>query len=117
MGFEAYTPKRGGRGKGLAISFSPSGRIGFSRALYDAHLTKTSHVELFYDRARNKVGIKPTKRNSSSSIKLPAVGDKKPCAIMGKGFYKAFGLSFTKLKKVTPTFDEEKGMLVVDLNS
>ncbi|MCF7796702.1 MAG: hypothetical protein K9N11_08665 [Lentisphaeria bacterium] len=117
MGFEPYKPKRGGRGKGLAISFSPSGRIGFSRGLYDAHLSKANHVELFYDRARNKVGIKPVKRNSVSSIKLPAVGEKKPCAIMGKGFYKAFGLSFDKLKRVTPVFDEEKKMLIADLNS
>ena len=116
MGFEQYKPKRGGRGKGLTISFSPSGRIGFSRGLYDEYLSKSTHVELFYDRARNKVGIKPAKKNSSASIKLPAVGEKKPCAIMGKGFYQAFGLTFSKLTKVKPSFDEEKKMLIADLN-
>ncbi len=117
MGFEPYKPKRGGRGRGLTVSFSPSGRIGFSRTLYDEYLSKSTHVELFYDRARNKVGVRPVKRNSTSSIKLPTVGEKKACAIMGKGFCNAFGLTFNKLKKVTPTFDEEKKMLIVDLNA
>mgnify|MGYP006278814909 FL=1 len=115
MAFEKYTGARR-TAKGAMVTIRKTGQIAFnSAAASDMGLTEKPAVVLFYDKDKNKVGIKPVSDSKQEGArKLGKVGRTR--TIAASSFLKFFGIDVGKNLKVEPDYDKKADMIVLDLS-
>ena len=115
MAFEKYTGARR-TAKGAMVTIRKTGQIAFnSAAASDMGLTERPAVVLFYDKEKNKIGIKPVSdAKSEGARKLGKVGRTR--TIAASSFLKFFGIDVDKNLKVEPEYDKKAEMIVLEVS-
>lgn len=73
---------------------------------------EADHVQLYFDREGNRIGIEGTKERTKSTRKLISTG----CgsrSISGKGFCNTFGITLEQSMRGKPTVED--GMIIFEL--
>jgi hypothetical protein len=114
MAFELYKKTRATT-EAEEVSISSAGIITISPTLTDKHLKSIEYVELYFDSAARKVGIKPLKQKTRYSYQLLHPANSRRSAISGRGFLSSYKINQADQGKFKPqTFDAafEDGMLI-----
>jgi hypothetical protein len=114
MAFELYKKTRATT-EAEEVSISSNGIITISPTLTEKHFKSIEHVELYFDSATRKVGIKPVKQDTRYSYQLLRPKNSRRSAISGRGFLTTYKISQAEQGKFKPqTFDAafEDGMLI-----
>ena len=114
MTFELYKKTRATT-EAEEVSISAAGIITISPSLTDNHLKSIEYVELYFDSATRKVGIKPIKQKTRYSYQLLRPANSRRSAISGRGFLSSYKINQADQGKFKPQkFDAtfEDGMLI-----
>lgn len=113
MAFERYLRQRAESMK-PAASLWKTGQIGINgAALRELGLEKMTHVVLFYDRGRKKIGLRfADSGREESAVKLVRRG--KGAAVFARGFVKYYGEDITKARRFKLVRDEKQNLWVLE---
>lgn len=118
MGFERYERSSDRRHDEPLISIRASGSIGLNNAAVTTHFADCEWVELYYDDADRRVGIKPVECETSHAYSIqhgdaPSHG----ASIFAAGFLRDHQLLPEDTTRYPPTWDEQAGLLAIDLDT
>lgn len=113
MAFERFTG--GGRSYKARASIRKNGQIGLSQgAVQRFKLDRYPYVVLFYDKETERIGIKPTQNpEEPGAYRLNHKGS--GADISGLAFLEYFGIDRDRSRRYEADWDDEQGMLVIDL--
>ena len=113
MAFQRFTES--GRSFKARISIRKNGQIGFSNgAVKKFGLQKFSHVVLFYDADKKRIGIKPTndsEEEGAYKLNIKETG----ASVAGLAFIDYFDIPHENTQKYEAKWDDESQMIIVDL--
>ncbi len=112
MSFEKYE-KKGGRFSEPMVSISVAGQISINRATIDKFIGKTKFVNLYFDKDKFAIGIKPTEKYTDNAFKLTSNEIQSNSSISGKSFLKHCGVDFKISKRYVPTWSDKEEMLII----
>jgi hypothetical protein len=116
MGFEKFE-KGSFRGQGAPqVTLRKSGSIGISKAAVDEYLPDSDGAVLYYDDEANRIGIEPVAVEDDPDAYQISFNEGS-ATINGTSFLKRFGLVPDETTAHEPEWDDDKGMIVVDLDS
>ena len=118
MSFEKFTPKRGRTPvkKPPQAKILKGGLISFNSEAYQEYMKGATHVELFYDSARKRIGLRPKKYRTKSGFKLRAVGkNKSTYRINAKQLVQHYGIKPAGKTAVTPSWNNSESLLELSL--
>lgn len=108
-----YVDQRG-VGK-MVVTIQSSGRMSFNVGAREAFLKDIGYIELFYNKEKNLLGMRPT--NDKTVIGLFPVKDAKWGKYLPARFFlNKYGLKPERAMRYELTWDESQMMLVIDLN-
>ena len=114
MAFELYKKTRATT-EAEEVTISSAGVITISPTLTEKNLKNIEHVELYFDSANRKVGIKPVKQETRYSYQVLRPAHGRRAAISGRGFLGSYKISQDakgKFKPLTLEASFEDGMIV-----
>ncbi len=71
---------------------------------------------MFTDKESNKIGIKPVEKEVDNSFVISYGRNNKIGSISGNSVLKHMDIDHSKSKNYTPKWDNEKKMIIIDLN-
>src|SRR5438132_6595717 len=92
MAFELYEKTRA-TSEAEEVSISSAGIITISPTMVDKHLKNIEYVELYFDSATKRIGIKPVKHKSKYSYQLLRPTNSRRAAISGRGFLSSYKIN------------------------
>jgi len=114
MGFELYT-KKGGRSSSPRVTIAKAGYIGINSACMNMYFKGKVFVQLYWDKERQIIGIKPIDKEIEGSFTLTNEGERRPGSIAGRSFLKYYEIDFFKSKSFSPEWNEKENMLIIKL--
>lgn len=114
MPFELYHKTRA-TSEEETVTITAAGVLSFSTALTEKHLKNVDAVQLYFDLATKRVGIKPTKEGEKYSYQLIQPANSRRKTVSGRGFLRTYKIGSEKAGKFAPeTFEAafENGMIV-----
>ena len=114
MSFELFT-KKGGRTSSPRVTIARAGYIGLNSACIDKYLKNKRFIELYWDKERQIIGIKPVDKETGGSFTLTNGGEGHPGSIAGRSFLKYYEIDFSKSRNLFPDWNDKEGMLIVRL--
>ena len=99
MAFETYTPQRGPSAGKSTVRILKNGDISISPAIQEEWFGRAEYVELLFDPAGKKVGLKPRTKPTKATYKLresPQGGSRR--YVSGGQFLATYGVSFNKAR-------------------
>lgn len=114
MAFELYKKTRATT-EAEEVSISSAGIITISPTVTDQHLKSVEYVELYFDSATRKIGIKPVKQKTRYSYQLLRPANSRRAAISGRGVLSSYKINQDDHGKFRPqTCDAtfEDGMII-----
>ncbi|MHA2064974.1 MAG: hypothetical protein ACXABY_11425 [Candidatus Thorarchaeota archaeon] len=117
MSFEEYQNVRRGRGsiKMLTVTILKDGRISLNKACFTEYFESYKYVILMFDRATNRIGLKPTNEARANACRIrPRKGGLAQIGAMA--FLKFLGFPIGETKKYTCRWNEEEELLEVQLD-
>ncbi|MFC1746883.1 hypothetical protein ACFLZR_00940 [Candidatus Neomarinimicrobiota bacterium] len=118
MPYEKYVPakKLGGTVKSPEIKVLKGGQISLNASAYKEFCQGASHVELYFDAAHKKVGLKPKKYATKATVKLRAVGKGKSTYRIGaQQFMDHFNIRPAAKKSVKLAWNKSENMIELSL--
>ena len=112
MALELYT-KKGGRTSSPRVTIAKAGYIGINSACMDKYFKGKCFVQLYWDRDKQIIGIKPVEKEIEGTFKLTNEGERRPGSIAGRSFLKYYEIDFSKSRNIYPDWSEKEGMLVI----
>lgn len=109
--FEKYI----GKGKKCSkehITISKNGTIRLSPTIVQNYIKKKKHVNLFYNRKKKEIGVKPINTKNCYSFCLTPAGDNSSRIITATSFLKYFNINFSKTTKTNPIWNRREKMLI-----
>lgn len=114
MAFELFT-KKGGKISSPKITIASAGYIGFNSACMDKFFKNKKFVQLYYDKDKKSMGLKPTEKEIEGAFKISSSGPGKPGSMAGKSFLKYYEIDFSKTKSFVSDWNEKEEMLVIKI--
>lgn len=114
MGFELYT-KKGGRSSSPKVSIAKAGYIGINSACMDMYFKGKNFVQLYWDKEKQIIGIKPIDKEAGGAFTLTNDGERRPGSIAGRSFLKYYEIDFSKSRSFDPEWNEKENMLIFKL--
>ena len=111
--FERFIPLRQGRGLGNKVSLHKLGKITVS-CKFKHHFVGEWRVIYFYDKSERRIGIKPTSEKGLGIYKISM--QKEVMTLCARSFLNTYDLTPSKNTDYSARWDDEEGMLVIDLN-
>jgi len=119
MPFEKYSPPSKGRkpiAKPPKASILKGGQISLNSSAYEDYLKGAKYVELYYDAAAMKMGLKPKKYSVRAGVPLRSIGKNKSIySINAKPLFEQYGIKIDKKIAVTPKWNKSEGLLEIAL--
>jgi hypothetical protein len=124
MAFQKYVRAATAQRKALTpkISISKGGLTTFNSLVVDEYLRMNEEgeyypfLEVYYDDETNKIGFRPTEEEATSHPTISYGGSRRVHArVYLSGFLGKFGIDIEQATHYTPEWDENDGMIVIDL--
>lgn len=112
--FELFS-KKGGRTSLPKVTIARAGYIGLNSSCKKEYFKNKKFVQLFMDKERNIIGIKPVDKESEGSFALTNEGENRPGSISGLSFLKHYGIDFSKTRSFIPEWSEKENMLTIKI--
>jgi hypothetical protein len=114
MTFELFT-KKGGRTSNPKVTIARAGYIGINSSCMEKYFKSKNFVQLYWDKERQIIGIKPTEKEVDGSFRLTNEGERRPGSIAGRSFLKYYEIDFSKTRSLYPEWNEKDNMLIIKL--
>jgi len=120
MAFEKFPRQFGRKSRGVFVSINKRSNFTFSDDFYTKHLKNKKAIELFFDKSKKIIGLKPLLRptNDSYDIRV-AAADKNRCPIRtlsAQAFMKYFDIAITDTKRFKPVWNEKEELWEIKLD-
>lgn len=116
MGFEKHEIQRRAKIIGEVVSINRQGQMIISVS-FRKHFPKGSPCELYFDKEKRLIGIKPVKEASHITATIKGWGaGKNTHLLMLSSFLKCYKVSFDKPQRYNAHWDDEQKMLIVDVS-
>jgi len=120
MGFEKYDDAGSGRGRPAGsdpmVSLRKSGSIGVNQAGVDEYFDDNEGAVLYFDEEANRIGIEPVADKDADEGAYTLSTMQSGATIAGQSFMETYGLVPDVTTQYEPSWDEDEGLVVVDLD-
>lgn len=117
MPFEKFSPPKNVRKvapKPPRVKVLKGGIISLNAQAYQEYLKGAKFVELYYDSATGRIGLKPKKYPTEAGIPIKAVGKgKSTYRVNTKPLFEHYGIDANSKKSVKPVWNEGEGLLEI----
>jgi len=115
MGFELFTAKKS-TSRSPTVAILKGGGMFFNSAFYENFLSKNKYINLYYDKERKLIGIKPTDKCEPYSYPIKANAQKTGCSISAVSFCNLYKINFDKTRRFSVAWNPELQLVEVKLS-
>ncbi len=112
MAFERFE-KKGGRHSDPRVSINAAGQITLNRATVDKYFKNKKFVDLYFDKEKRCVGIKPADKETDDAFKLTSNKIQSNSSFSGRSFLKNYGIDYKNAKQYIPSWNDKEEMLII----
>jgi len=120
MGFEKFDETGRGRGRPAGtdpkISLRKSGSIGVNQAAVEEYFAEDDGAVLYFDGDENRVGIEPVEDSDADEAAYTVSKTDSGGTIAGQAFLEEYDLLPDITTQYVPEWDDEDGLVTVDLD-
>lgn len=120
MGFEKFEEAGSGRGRPAGtepmISLRKSGSIGVNQAALDDYFDDEDGAVMYYDEDTNRIGIEPVADKDADDAAYTVSKTDSGGTIAAQAFLEGYDLLPDVTTQYTPDWDDDAGLLTIDLD-
>lgn len=115
MAFERFEASRMTRLAEPAVSILKTGGFGFNQAFCMRFLSGHDYVQLYFDKDRKIIGLKPVQEGEEDAIKIRKVTGGKSATIAARPFFTYFNIKHEKTRSYKASWNEVDKLVEIRL--
>lgn len=117
MAFERYEKRTGAASNEPRISIRESETLGINTAAMREYFDGMRGVICYYDESTNQVGLEPAEADNPDAYTIQVSEPSETGSVSASGFLNSYRLVPEKTTQYEAEWDDEKEMIVVDLDA